>query len=642
MKKSYGSWESPISSTLIASASVRLGDICIDGEDVYWTESRPDQGGRNTLKRRSADGRISELLDDPYNVRSGVHEYGGGAFTVHDRVVYFSHIKDHQIYRLAIDGNPEKLSDEAASRFADFTVDSWRQQLIMVSEDHDPDFSEPQNRIAALSLDGRAKVETLISGADFYANPRLSPDGKKLSWLSWNHPNMPWDGTELWVADITDANGLENAQRVAGGKHESIFQPKWSPDGRLYFISDRNGWWNLYRIDDGEVEPVIEMEAEFGLPQWVFKMSTYDFMSDSQIICAFSHQGTWRFVNIHTRGPSLKMIESPFTYITQVRATASSVIFEGSSPTSPGAIVEMDLNNDLWNVVAKSTYEEIDAAYISEPEAVTFTTGDDEIAHGFYYPPKNKRFTAPDGELPPLIVICHGGPTAASNNGLRLKTQYWTSRGFAVLDVNYRGSTGYGRAYRELLNGKWGVADVEDCIHGAKYLVEKGLVDENRMAITGGSAGGFTVLAALTFFDVFNAGASYYGVSDLEALAKETHKFEARYLDRMVAPYPENRTPYIERSPIHYTDRLNSPVIFFQGTDDKVVPPDQSEQMVAALRAKRIPVAYCLFEGEGHGFRQAKNIKTALDGELYFYRQIFGLEAAGENIQIDIENLPAG
>ena len=639
MIKPHGSWKSPITSDLIASSSVRLGDICIDGDDIYWVESRPDQNGRNTIKKHALDGTQIEMIPSPFSVRTRVHEYGGGAFTAHNGVIYFSHIGDNQLYMTASGNPPRQLTAEENIRFADLVVDSQRNRLLAVREHHQPGKKEPENTIAAIRFDSDEKTETLVSGADFYSNPRLSLDGKTISWLCWHHPNMPWDGTELWITEVRDDGSLGESERIAGGKFESIFQPQWSPDGILYFISDRNGWWNLYRYIDGGIEPVIEMEAEFGLPQWVFGMSTYAIASGEQIICTFTHNGVWHLISIDTKAKSLQMLETPYSYLTQIRVSQTKTVFDAASPFEPSSIVELDLQSQKTTVLRRSTKDEIDRGYISEAESITFTSVGEKVAYGFFYPPQNQDFSAPKGELPPLIVICHGGPTAASNNGLRLKTQFWTSRGFAVLDVNYRGSTGYGRAFREELNGQWGIADLQDCVYGAKYLAEKELVDEDRLIITGGSAGGFTVLAALTFYDVFKAGASYYGISDLETLATDTHKFEARYLDRLVAPYPVNKEPYRERSPIHFTDRLSTPVIFFQGAEDKVVLPNQSEKMVNTLREKGVPVSYVLFEEEGHGFRKAENIKTALESELYFYSRIFGFEVADEIKPIEIENL---
>ncbi|HIC94777.1 MAG TPA: S9 family peptidase, partial [Anaerolineae bacterium] len=463
--------------------------------------------------------------------------------------------------------------------------------------------------------------------------------GTRLAWLTWNHPNMPWDGTELWVAKLRADGSLGRAGRVAGGPRESIFQPEWSPDGILHFVSDRTGWWNLYRWRDGRVEPLTEMEAEFGRPQWVFGMSTYAFESAGRIICAYTRQGTWHLASLDTATRRLEPIETPYTEIAYVRAAPGRAVFLAGSPTEPASIVQLDLATGRIEVLRRSSETAIDPGYLSSPQAIEFPTEGGLTAYAFFYPPRNRDYVAPPDERPPLLVMSHGGPTSAASTTLNLEIQYWTSRGIAVLDVNYGGSTGYGRAYRERLEGRWGIVDVDDCVNGARYLVERGLVDGQRLAIRGGSAGGYTTLCALTFRDVFKAGASYFGVSDLEALTKETHKFESHYLDRLVGPYPERRDLYRDRSPIHFAHRLSCPVIFFQGLEDKVVPPSQAELMVQALRAKGLPVAYVTFEGEQHGLRRAESIKRALDAELYFYARIFGFEPADPVEPVPIENL---
>lgn len=666
MIKPFGAWKSPISAELVAAAGVRFGDVQIDGEDLYWIESRPGQGGRNTIMRCTPAGQIREILPEPWNARSRVHEYGGGAMLADRGVVYFSHFGDQQIYRFAPGRLPEALTNEAGMRYADFIMDQRRNRLILVREDHSQPGKEPVNTLAALPLEGGGKTEILVSGKDFYSSPRLSPDGSLLAWLAWNHPNMPWDGTELWLAEVESGGALKNHRCVAGGPDESVFQPEWSPGGVLYFVSDRiastgsaqDGWWNLYRWQNGRVEPLLEMDAamppaEFGFPQWVFGMSAYGFESEEGLVCAYTRNGIWHLARLNTGSKTLDPLETPYTAISQVRVLPAQLgparperssvrgkaILCAASPLETSSLVQVHLSNGNTRVLRRSAELAIDPGYFSLPEALTFETGGAQKAHGFFYPPSNQDFTAPEGAAPPLIVMIHGGPTAAADNGLKLKIQYWTSRGFAVLNVNYRGSTGYGRAYRELLNGQWGVADVEDCVYGAKYLAEKSRVDPSRMIIAGDSAGGFTALAALTFHDVFSAGSIYYGISDLEALARDTHKFESRYTDRLIAPYPEKRAIYAQRSPIHFIDRLASPVIFFQGMDDKVVPPEQSEKMVQALREKNIPVAYLTFEGEGHGFRRGENLRRALEAEYYFYSRVFGFEIADKIDAIAIENL---
>ncbi len=488
-------------------------------------------------------------------------------------------------------------------------------------------------------MENGADIQILAEGCDFYASVRLHPDGSQLAWISWNHPNLPWDGTELWVAPILADGFLGEARLVAGGINESIFQPEWSPDGILYFISDRTNWWNLYRWCNGEIEPLHNKEAEFGLPQWVFGMSTYGFQSPHHLICTYTQDGNWYLARLNLETKQLEVIETPYTSISSLQVDNHRAVFLGGSGIESTALVEIDLTTYKITVLRKSSDVEIESGYLSIPQAIAFPTENNLTAYGFFYPPQNQDYQPPSTEKPPLIVKSHGGPTASTSSTLNLRIQYWTSRGFAVFDVNYGGSTGYGKEYRERLKDNWGIVDVDDCCNGAKYLAAQGLVDETRLAIAGGSAGGYTTLAALTFRDVFRAGASYYGISDLEALAKDTHKFEARYLDGLIGAYPERQDLYKMRSPIHFTDKLSCPVIFFQGSEDKVVPPNQAEMMVEALKSKGLPVAYILYEGEQHGFRRAENIKRTLEAELYFYSRIFGFELAEAVESVEIHNL---
>jgi dipeptidyl aminopeptidase/acylaminoacyl peptidase len=636
----YGSWKSPITADFIVGATIGLGQMSLDGADTYWNENRPAEAGRTVLVCRTPDGRAADVTPPPFNVRSRVHEYGGGSYTVADGVVYFSNFTDQRLYRVTPGAEPQPITPEGAYRYADGVVDQARGRMYCVREDHSGQ-GEAVNTLVSVAL-ARDDVggTVLASGNDFYASPRLSPDGSRLAWLTWRHPNMPWDGCELWVAEIAADGALANAARVAGGTSESIFQPEWSPDGRLHFVSDRSGWWNLYRLGtDGRAEPLHPMEAEFGLPQWVFAMSTYGFESAGSILCTYSQGGRTYLARLDTASGALAEIETPYTAIVGLRVGAGRAVFSAASPTERQQIVQMELASGQMTVLRRSSEAELDPGYISLPEEIAFPTEHGLTAFGFFYPSRNRDYVAPQGELPPLLVMSHGGPTSATDGVFSPSIQFWTSRGIAVLDVNYGGSTGYGRAYRERLNGQWGVVDVDDCANGAKYLVERGRVDGNRLAITGGSAGGYTTLCALTFRDTFKAGASHFGISDLEALSADTHKFESRYDQSLVGPLPESRELYRQRSPIHYTDRLSCPVIFFQGLDDKVVPPNQAELMVAALRAKGLPVAYVAFEGEGHGFRRAENIKRALEGELYFYSRVFGFPLAEPITPVEIVNM---
>jgi dipeptidyl aminopeptidase/acylaminoacyl peptidase len=639
----YGSWKSPITSDVLVAETRGLGEITLDGQAVYWVESRPTEAGRSVIVKLSPREAVIDVTPRGFNVRSRVHEYGGGAYLISEGVVYFSNFTDQRLYRQRPDEPPRAITPEGGWRYADGVMDQVRSRIICVLEDHNHTGmgGQPENSIATVDVTEEGEPRVLVSGNDFYASPRLSPDGAHLAWLTWNHPNMPWDGTELWVARVQADGSLGTGQRVAGGMAESIFQPEWSPDGVLHFVSDRSGWWNLYRwrATDGIVEPLCEMEAEFGLPQWVFGMSTYAFASAGKIVCAYAREGTWHLASLDAETLQLTPIETGFTSIHGLRAIPGTAAFVGGSPTGASGVVRLDLRSQQVDVLRRSSRVEIAPGFLAAPEPLDYPTTGGERAHALFYRPKNEDFSAPAGERPPLMVISHGGPTGATDSALRLATQYWTSRGVAVLDVNYRGSTGYGRAYREQLKGQWGVVDVDDCANGARYLEEQGLVDGERLIIRGGSAGGFTTLCALAFRDLFHAGASYYGVSDLEALARDTHKFESRYLDGLVGPYPEQKQIYRERSPIHHVVGLSCPVIFFQGLEDRVVPPNQTELMVAALRSSGLPVAYLAFEGEQHGFRRAENIKRALDAELYFYSRVFGFDLADPVDPVEIANL---
>jgi dipeptidyl aminopeptidase/acylaminoacyl peptidase len=636
---SFGSWKSPVTSDLIVAATIGLGQIAIDGDDICWIETRPTEKGRNVIVKCAPDGQAIDLTPSPFNARTRVHEYGGGSFVMSNGVIWFSNFADQRVYRKDVGAEPLAITPEADLRYADSVIDRSRNRMICVREDHTVAGSEPANTIVSLPLDDASEQRVIVSGHDFYSSPRLSTDGSRLAWLAWNHPNMPWDGTELWVANVQEEGSLANASRLVGGVDESIFQPEWSPGGELHFVSDRTGWWNLYRWRDSQIEALYPMQAEFGLPQWVFGMSTYAFESEDRIVCAYIEQGFSRLAILDAATGRLETIKTLYTKIEGLRAKPGQVVFIAASPAEATSVVSFDPNTRQFKTLRRSSELTIDADYISVPQAIEFPTENGLTSHAFFYPPRNRDFAAPEGERPPLLVMSHGGPTAATSPALRLGVQYWTSRGIAVLDVNYGGSTGYGRAYRERLSGRWGIVDVDDCVSGARYLADQGLVDGDRLAITGGSAGGYTTLCALTFNNTFKAGASHYGVSDLEALEVDTHKFESRYTHKLVAPYPERADLYRERSPIHHTDLLSAPVIFFQGLEDRIVPPNQAELMVNALRAKGLAVAYITFGGEQHGFRQAANIKRALDGELYFYSRVFGFDLADQVEPVPIENL---
>lgn len=633
----YGSWTSPITSDLIVAATIGLAQPRLDGEDIYWQELRPNEGGRLVVVHRSPDGSTRDVNPAPLNARTRVHEYGGGAVLVDAATVYFSDFADQRLYRARPGEAPVALTRSAGVRYADGVIDRQRNRLICVREDHTDLEREPVNTIVAIDLDSGTET-VLVAGNDFYAAARLSADSR-LCWLTWHHPNMPWDGCELHVAAVRADGSLADSSLVAGGPAESVVQPEWSADGTLYFASDRTGWWNLYGWGGGKPEPITSREAEFAGPAWIFGATSFAVESPGRIICAYSERGRGRLASLDTATGTLTEIATPYTTFAGVQARSGRAVFIGASPTRSEELVSLDLASGRLDVLRRSTSIELDSRYVSVPETIEFPTEDGLTAWAHYYPPRNDDFVAPDGELPPLLLVSHGGPTAESPAVLGMAKQFWTSRGFALLDVNYGGSSGYGRAYRDRLAGRWGVVDVDDCANAARFVAEQGLADPDRLAIRGGSAGGFTTLAALTFRDVFRAGASHFGVSDLEPFAQETHKFESRYLDGLVGPYPAARATYVERSPIHHVEHLNCPLILFQGLEDEVVPPKQAETMVAALRARGVPVSYVPFDGEQHGFRIAANIKRSFDAELYFYGRVFGFDPAGAIEPVEIHNL---
>lgn len=632
----YGAWRSPITAELTVRETVSFADTAVDSTGIYWSEVRPSEEGRYVIVRY-ADGKTEDIIQPPFSARTRVHEYGGGAFTVHNGTVFFSNFSDQRLFRKEPGMKPVPLSPEGGYRYADACFDPHRNRLVLVREDHTRP-GEAMNTLVCIDTENGSAGETAAEGHDFCSSPCISPDGSRMAWLVWDHPNMPWDGTMLIAGDITAQGTVENVRTIAGGREESVFQPRFSPRGTLYFVSDPEGWWNIYRYNGTSAECVYRAEAEFGLPQWVFGMSTYDFLSEDRIICAYARNGVWNLGIIDTQSGACTGQDTGFSAISSVHAANGKAVFTGGSPRNLPCMVLFDPETENCEIIRRSCETEIPEKYISIPEPVSFASGDGE-ARAFHYPPRNDDVTAPEDELPPCIVMIHGGPTSASAGTLSPRIQYWTSRGFGVLDVNYRGSTGFGRKYRDLLKGRWGVADTEDCVNGAEYLAAQGLADRNRAAIRGGSAGGYTALCALTFYSVFSAGASYYGVSDTEILAQETHKFESRYLDRLIGPYPEARDIYVKRSPIHYAEKLSSPVIFFQGLEDEIVPPNQAEMMVQALRKNGVPVAYCAFEGEQHGFRKSETIVRTLEAELYFYSRIFGFTPADDIEPIEIENL---
>ena len=672
--RAFGTWPSPITAGATATQGVRLGAPSIDGGDVYWLEGRPAEGGRNVLVTSRADGTLQELTPPGFNVRTRVHEYGGGGYLVHDGRVIFSNFADQRLYRFdrpAIGGAvmPAPITPEGRWHYADGVVDAGRARLICVREDHTVEGREAVTTLVSVPLDGGLSEGVVLThGYDFYSTPRLSPDGSTLAWICWRHPQMPWDGTELWCAEVASDGALRHARLIAGSASESIYQPGWSPGGVLHFVSDRDGWWRLYRVeasgvasgsdrsggeDAPRIVPVLPHppeNTEFGRPQWMLGTSTWAFAGPSRIVTSYTRAGRWHLGLIDVAAGELRPF-APAIEPGDCLATTDGgdeVIVVAGFAAAPDCLAALTLDDHGASTTpmrvlrATPSGDAIESGYVSTPEAIEFPTAGGRTAHTFYYPPHNLDCVGLAGERPPLMVIGHGGPIAAADSTYDLRIQFWTSRGFAVADVNYGGSTGFGRSYRQRLNGEWGVVDVADLIHAAQHLVREGKADGRRMAIRGGSAGGYTALAALTMFpDVFSAGASYYGISDLEVLIHDSHKFEARCLDILVGPYPEMRDVYRARSPIYFVDRLSCPLILFQGLEDKVVPPNQSEMMADALRKQGRPVAYLAFEGEQHGFRKAENIIRSLEAELYFYGAVFGFTPADRIEPVRIDNLPA-
>jgi dipeptidyl aminopeptidase/acylaminoacyl peptidase len=652
----HGSWPTPVTSELVVRAAAGLGGVAVDGENVWWSELRPEEGGRTQIVHRRGDGPAVDLLPDDFNARTTAHEYGGGAWWATGPTLWFANWADQRLYRLTARAMPVPVTPEPevarGDRWADGDVDLSGRWITMVRERHTA-AGDVTNEIVMVAASDDLEPWPVVKGQDFVSDPRFSPDGTRLCWLQWNHPDMPWDGTELCVAEVkpgylgprvgagTVVAGRPHKAPGGTGDGESVFQPRWHPDGSLWFVSDRTGWWNLYRWTPKRgVEPRVVIDAEIGVPQWAFGQSRYAFLEDGRPVFAYQRDGRDHLAVSEADG-SIVDLEVPYTSIAGVEATGGEVVFIGASATAEPAVVRLDVATGGTEVLRPPRHLGLDAAWFSVPEPISFPSSGGRTAHALYYPPTNPDVTAPAGERPPLLVMIHGGPTGAARPMLQLGTQYWTSRGFAVVDVNYGGSTGYGREYRRQLDGAWGVVDLDDCVAAADWLAAQGRVDGARLCIRGGSAGGYTTLAALAFRDTFAAGASHYGVADLEALATDTHKFESRYLDGLVGPYPEARDVYVERSPIHHVDGFDRPLIVLQGLEDEVVPPNQAEMIVDALRVKGVPVAYVTFEGEQHGFRQAPNIRRALDSELSFYAQVFRFEVpATEGIEpVPIENL---
>ncbi len=638
----YGTWRSPITAATLTGTSTPLSEPSLRDGEISWLEGRPREAGRVVVVTRAADGTLRERTPASLNVRTRAHSYGGGACLALSEQLVVSSFEGGRLYRVDEGAAPRPLTPEGPFRYADGSLDAARDRAIYVREEAFEGGRPPVDALVAVDLGGSGAPRVLATGHDFFSAPRVSPDGGHLAWLTWDHPSMPWDGSDLWVAPIAKDGSLGTPEHVAGSARESVLQPEWSPDGVLHFVSDRTGFWNLYRARGSVVEPLAPMDADFGIPPWTFGGSMYAFASSERIVAAYHRAGVAHLATIDTRTRALAPLVTPYDAIFGgVRAAGGRAVFLGATRRTPRSLVAIDLDTARTEVVARSSAAAIDDAHLSVAEPVAFPAPGGATAFGYFYGPVNAAYAAPDGERPPLIVMSHGGPTARVDPDLNPSIQFWTSRGFGVLDVNYGGSTGHGRAYRERLNGRWGEVDVDDCIAGAAFLVGRGDADGARLAIRGGSAGGYTTLAALAFRDVFHAGASYYGIGDLELLDRDaaaTNKFESRYNASLIGPYPERKDLYVARSPIHAASRIAAPVIFFQGADDEVVPPNQSRLMFDALKTKGLLTAYLEFEGEGHGFRKAATIERAILAELYFYANVFGLARPERAPDLVLEN----
>lgn len=648
----HGSWTSPITLDHLVEDVVTPAFPLASGDDVYWIEQRPADSGRAVIVRAGEGGRAvpADVFGHEFQARTLVHEYGGLPYALHGGVVYFSNYSDQRLYRARAGAAPEPITPPPPTprsfRFAAPVVSGDGRFLYCVRERHsEPDLPiDVVNDVVMIPTDGSALPFTIAEGHDFFSHPTLSPDGRRLAFVSWDHPNMPWDETTLWEVEL-DADGRgEVRHRVAGDAEVSVTQPKYSPSGRLFFLADTTGWWNLYvREEDGRHSPVAPMEAELGAPDWTFGMSSYAFLADESVVATWAENGIGHLGILRPGTATFEEMPTAYTAISHLRpgTDGRSVLALAGAPSEPLSVVTIGPDGDdrtVTEVLKRALTVSVDASYLSSPQPIEFPTDDDVTAFGLYYPPHNPDFSPPDGERPPLIVASHGGPTGSFSSTLDYGIQFFTTRGFAVVAVNYGGSTGYGRAYRERLKGRWGIVDLNDCVNAAEHLANGGLADSGRCLIRGGSAGGYTTLCAATFTDVFAAGTSYFGVADAGALARDTHKFESRYLDGLIGPWPQARATYEERSPLFHTDLLKTPLILFQGLEDKVVPPAQAEEMAAALHEKGIPYAYLAYEGEQHGFRKAANVRRTAEAELYFYGRVLGFTPADDLAPVEIEN----
>ena len=635
----YGSWESVFTPEKIIEGGLRFNEIRIDNQDIYFLEGRPSESGRSVIIKHNQDGTTTDIIPKKFNSRNAVHEYGGGSFTVKDEIVFFTNWEDQLIYKVSADKiTPitEPSDIPMGIRYADLTLSNDSKWIFCVRETHIKD-KEAQNEIVAVSTIS-SEIIVLASGRDFYSSPRPNPISNQICWLEWDHPNMPWDGNELYIAGF-DSQKISNKLKIDGSTNISIVQPEWTDKGELIYISDDSGWWNLKKYSDQKISDILSEEIDHGGPAWQFGFRTYFIYED----CIFlkgslndKNKGLIRKISLS--GEIIEEIQINHTSISDLSLCNDNAIYIGASPTTSSQVCSLDLRSSNLDILKESNTIYIDNEEISIAEEIIFDTTSNDISYAYFYKPTNKKFEGLKNEKPPLLVISHGGPTGSTSNSLNLSVQYWTNRGFAVVDVNYRGSTGYGRKYRDALKGNWGVYDTDDCIAAVDFLSNRGLVDSSRVAIKGGSAGGYTTINALTFHKRFAVGATYYGIADLSVFIADTHKFESRYLDALIGKYPEEKEKYYNRSAINFTDQLSCPMIIFQGTEDKIVPPSQAEIMAQGLRDKKIPFSLIMYEGEQHGFRKSENIKSSLESELFFYSKVLKFTAFDKLNNIKIEN----
>lgn len=631
----YGSWLSPVSASDVYGLSDDFGELQSVNDAVYFVQSDSTSEGRVGIKRLDLDGSVSDVVSTEFDVKTKVHEHGGSPFLGIGQSLFVSKEKDQLLYRIAPNQEPVPLTPNG-TRHADCVSYSKGSRIICVREDH-RNQGMPVASLVALNLNFSGEGEQLISGADFYSAPRVSPDNNQMAWISWNHPNMPWDNTQLWVGELEPKGGLHNARRLIEDRQGSITQPQYSPNGQLYFVADFNNWWNLYRINSqGELEHVLDMEAEFAVPDWKLGNHNYAFESDNTIIASYNHKGVASLIRIYLDTGLTESIAVDFGEISQVVKGENGIYFVGAKVTPEKGIYKV--NGRGTQLIYAPELPVLDPNYISRAENISFESGDGEQVFGYYYGPVNPGFVPPKDSRPPLLVMLHGGPTAKASLAFRRDIQFWTSRGFAVMDLNYRGSSGFGREYRQSIYGRWGKADVEDAVRAAGHLVNKGWVNGLQLAMRGNSAGGLTVLSSLAFFDTFKAGVSYSGISDMEVLSKEADKFESKYLEHLVGLSTEEQNIYRQRSPLYHLEELDEPLLLIQGQDDALVAQKQSKTVFNALKAKGVPVAYLAFNGEEHGLKDPHNKIKALEVELAFYGKVFGFTPAGEQAPLRLEN----